>query len=112
MSISNKESSVLILMPTGRDAELVRSTLQGVGIDARACQHFDELLESISKGAGALLLAEEAIGPQALDHLLESLEIQPVWSDLPLIVFSSHTRNAEWLLETLGGRINVTIVER
>jgi signal transduction histidine kinase/ActR/RegA family two-component response regulator len=112
MRVSSRESSVLILMPTGRDAELVRSTLQGVGIDARSCQHFDELRESISKGAGALLLAEEAIETEALDQLIESLEAQPVWSDLPLIVFSSHARNAEMLLETLGGRINVTIVER
>jgi signal transduction histidine kinase/ActR/RegA family two-component response regulator len=112
MRISSKENSVLILMPTGRDAELVRSTLQGVGIDARACQNFDEVLSTIPKGAGALLLAEEAIGPKALDQLVESLETQPVWSDLPVIVFSSHARNAEMLLETLGGRINVTIVER
>ena len=99
-------------MPTGRDAELVRSTLQGVGIDARACEKFDELIASIPKGAGALLLAEEAVEPQALDQLIKALETQPVWSDLPVIVFSSHNRNAEFLSETLGGRINVTIVER
>ena len=48
----------------------------------------------------------------ALDDFVRALESQPVWSDLPVIIFSSHSLNAERLLEKFGGRINVTIVER
>ena len=102
----------MVLMPTGRDAELVRRTLDGVGIDAAICPSFDKLLSGISAGVGAVLLAEEALRELPLGQLIETLEAQPVWSDLPVIVFSSQTRNAELLLEKLGGRINVTIVER
>ena len=106
------ENRVLILMPTGRDAELVRATLAGVGISAEACENPEKLLAAFSDSAGAVLVAEEAIEADALKEFIEALEDQPVWSDLPLIIFSSQGRNAEMLLETLGGRINVTIVER
>lgn len=99
-------------MPTGRDAELVRSTLLEVGVVAETCLSFDDLLVSISEGPGVVLIAEEAVDEIALDKLVHALEAQPVWSDLPVLVFSSHGRNAELLLDELGGRINVTIVER
>lgn len=99
-------------MPTGRDADLVRARLSAVGISAESCVNSEALLKAMSDGTGAVLLAEEAIESEVLDQLVELLESQPVWSDLPVILFSSHSRNAEFLLDKLGGRINVTIVER
>lgn len=110
--INERENTVLILMPTGRDAELVRSTLLEVGVSAETYLSFDGLLASISEGPGAVLIAEEAVDASYLDQLVRALEVQPVWSDLPVLVFSSHGRNAELLLHELGGRINITIVER
>ena len=53
-----------------------------------------------------------AMEATALKVFIEALEMQPVWSDLPVIIFSSHAQNAENLLQILGSRINVTIVER
>ena len=99
-------------MPTGRDADLVRATLTGVGISADTCANSENLLSAFSDGAGAVLIAEEALEGNAADGFVEALETQPVWSDLPLIIFSSHSQNAERLLGKLGSRINVTIVER
>lgn len=99
-------------MPTGRDAELVRATLFDVGVSAETFPQFEELLTSISDAPGAVLIAEEAVDANSLETLVHELESQPVWSDLPVIVFSSQSRNADFLLDTLGGRINITIVER
>lgn len=110
--INERENRVLILMPTGRDAELVRSTLFDVGVSAETYLSFDDLLNSLSEGPGAVLIAEEAVDASSVDELVRTLELQPVWSDLPVLVFSSHGRNAELLLNELGGRINITIVER
>jgi signal transduction histidine kinase/CheY-like chemotaxis protein len=111
-TINERENKVLILMPTGRDAELVHTTLDGVGISGEVYDGPTALRTAIGKGAGAILVAEEAVEPGGLELLVDALESQPVWSDLPVIIFSSHTSNAEFLLQTLGGRINVTIVER
>jgi signal transduction histidine kinase len=99
-------------MPTGRDADLVRSTLVSVNISADVYTNSVELRVGIAEGAGAILIAEEAVEANELEQLVEALESQPVWSDLPVIIFSSHSRNAEMLIQKLGGRINVTIVER
>ena len=38
--------------------------------------------------AGALLIAEEALTRNAVNTLRVALEEQPVWSDLPVVVFS------------------------
>lgn len=99
-------------MPTGRDGELVAQTLDGVGLHCEICRDAQGLLSEIASGAGTVLIAEEAVDEETLDRIVLTLTIQPVWSDLPLIIFSSSNGNAESLLETLGGRINVTIVER
>lgn len=99
-------------MPTGRDADLVRVTLAGVGISADTCESSEKLLAAFSESAGAVLIAEEAIEANALNDFIEALEAQPVWSDLPVMIFSSHSRNAERLVDKFGSRINVTMVER
>jgi signal transduction histidine kinase/CheY-like chemotaxis protein len=109
---SKHENRILVLMPTGRDAELVADTLCDSGMDCRICANADELLDEISLGAGTALLAEEAVDRDMSPRLIRALAGQPVWSDIPVILFSSNNRNAELLLETLGGKINVTIVER
>lgn len=109
---SNSENRVLVLMPTGRDASLVCQMLEKASISAFSCANANELENEIQQGAGAILLAEEALSIIALEQLIESLETQPVWSDIPLIFFASNTENSERLLEQLGARLNATIVER
>ena len=99
-------------MPTGRDGALVAQTLRGNGLECKICEDREDFLLEIADGAGSALLAEEAVDEQMSNRLVRTLTGQPVWSDLPVILFSSNNRNAESLLETLGGRINVTIVER
>lgn len=107
-----QEYRVLVLMPTGRDADLIGQTLRDVGINCDVCLDTSDFLSQISAGAGTALLAEEAVDQHMVYRLVRTLAGQPVWSDLPVILFSSHNRNAEMLLQTLGGKINVTIVER
>lgn len=98
-------------MPTGRDAALVCSTLENAGIYAEICTGLPELERKISEGSGAVLLAEEALKNGALEYL-ESFNQQPVWSDLPIVLFAINGQNAERLLATVGTRFNATIVER
>ena len=99
-------------MPTGRDAELICQTLGEVGIQCDVCEDTQQLFSEITAGAGIVLVAEEAVDQQMIRRFVKTLSAQPVWSDLPVILFSSNNRNAEMLLESLGGKINVTIVER
>ena len=109
---NHPENRVLVLMPTGRDAALVCATLEKVGINAEPCADTEDLAEKISAGAGAILLAEEALEKKTLELLSETFDAQPVWSDLPVVLFAGNAKNSETLLEVVGTRLNATIVER
>jgi signal transduction histidine kinase/CheY-like chemotaxis protein len=103
---------VLVLMPTGRDAELVCARLGDVGISAQACNDITEIAAEAVSGAGAVLLAEEALREKAIEYLVDVLNRQPIWSDLPILLFAASAQTAEAILEAVGTRINATIVER
>ncbi|MDQ3129309.1 MAG: ATP-binding protein [Acidobacteriota bacterium] len=108
----NEEDRVLVLMPTGRDAALVCSTLEAADIFAQVCTNLSELKESFFSGAGAVLIAEEALTDAVLEHFTESFNRQPVWSDVPVVIFANSGQNSENLLIRVGTRFNATIVER
>jgi signal transduction histidine kinase/ActR/RegA family two-component response regulator len=105
------EDRVLVTLPTGRDAELVCEMLGRIRIHCHSVDP-NRLADEIREGAGALLIAEEALSDDVFQRLEEVLREQPVWSDLPIVVFSSSNSNAEDLLQRLSGRFNATIVER
>ena len=109
---NTSESRVLVLMPTGRDAALVCTTLEKADIFAEPCADTDDLTEKLGAGAGAILLAEEALKKDTLELLAEKFDAQPVWSDLPVVLFAGNASNAEMLAATVGTRFNATIVER
>ena len=52
---------VLLLTPTRRDAETSRDLLAGRGVNAQVCASLEELCEEAERGAGALLVTQEAI---------------------------------------------------
>jgi signal transduction histidine kinase len=110
--IDSHEERVLVLMPTGRDGDLVCTRLGQAAISAQACSNIVELAGAVVSGAGAVLLAEEALKAGAIEYLVDLLNQQPIWSDLPIILFAASSRNAEAILDAVGARINVTIVER
>lgn len=113
MENENLENRVLVFMPTGRDATLVCARLEAAGIYASSCADAKDLEEKISQGAGAVLMAEEALQNGTLEYLVESFNGQPIWSDLPVVLFAgSNAQNSERLLEIVGTRLNATIVER
>jgi signal transduction histidine kinase/CheY-like chemotaxis protein len=66
----------------------------------------------IENGAGAVLLAEEALTSDSVVCFLRTLDQQESWSDLPLIVFPSGQDSSTGLIEKLGTSANVTTIER
>ena len=109
-----RNERILILAPTGRDAELARSALESVRIIAETVTDVEALCSSIEKGCGAAILTEEALDNKAMRCLREELEKQPPWSDLPLLIFTSRptAELAVRSFEQLGARANVTLIER
>jgi signal transduction histidine kinase/CheY-like chemotaxis protein len=109
------ELRTLIMAPVGRDGPTVRDLLRKAGIQARACSSVSDLLTEMSKGVGAVFIAEEALQPSALSELHDYMASQEPWSDLPLVVLSSHgilAAATTWREKMLSALKNVTLLER
>ena len=112
---SDRELLILIFALFGRDAEATQRILSGVSIESEVCRDIDELCAAVERGAGALVLAEEALVPTAAQRLTAVLGAQPSWSDLPVIVSATEVaeeRRGFGLLSRLGEGVNLSILER
>jgi len=112
----DSDCPVLILAPTGRDAILAADALAQSGIASQVCPTLLDLCGQIGENAAAVLLAEEALSAAELPELLKSLRAQPAWSDLPLLILTSATRQDDAasveILKLFGPSGNVTLLER
>jgi signal transduction histidine kinase/ActR/RegA family two-component response regulator len=89
---TGSEFTVLVLAPTGRNAEAATALLSRAGIPARPCASIAQLCERLQEPVGAVLIEEEAIAsPRARKELSAGLGEQPPWSDLPFIVLTRNT---------------------
>jgi signal transduction histidine kinase/ActR/RegA family two-component response regulator len=109
----SREQRVLVLAGASRDARLTVTVLGGAGIVGEACAGSAELLEAIATGAGAAVIADEALSPSSIRRLSRALQAQPPWSDFPLILVTRReaSETAD-LLEGLAHAVNVTLIER
>jgi hypothetical protein len=93
---------LLVLAPTGRDAALSCEILREEGFRADACESIALLCAAVGDDAGALLIGEEALTPASTQLLVDTLDHQPPWSDIPVIVLAgrefsdSATRRPCW----------------
>ncbi len=111
----NRDQRILILAPTGRDGELSARVFSDYRLRAEVCSGPQELCEKFLVGAGLVFLTDEALTPIVTQCLVEALEQQSTWSDIPLVILTSGggdtPANAE-ALATLVERGNVTLIER
>ena len=89
MEATAVEHRVLILAPRGRDAGLAAAILAKAGMSSYVCAHLTALAQAAAQGAGAALVAEEALDShEDGDALLRWVAAQPPWSDLPFVLLA------------------------
>jgi signal transduction histidine kinase len=106
---------VLVRAPFGRDAAEIGHVLERWGIKTHPCDSGDELCREIRRGAGAALVAEEALSESVRLRLTATLTGQPAWSDFPLLLMLSHTREGldrDGLLRNSATPPHWTLLER
>ncbi|HSN21998.1 MAG TPA: PAS domain S-box protein, partial [Usitatibacter sp.] len=109
----SNERRLLILTPTGRDAPLTRTVLAETGVRCTICADLPQLLRELARGAGAVLLSEEALGGEAqLFRLGERFSSQPPWSDLPVLMLSHPGADSPTVRQAVRVLGNVTVLER
>src|SRR5579864_728568 len=112
---SDQDSRVLILAPSGRDADLISSALSDVEVSTQVCATAVQVANEIEMGAAAAVISEEALAEKEIQSISSALQCQPPWSDLPIIVMTGSgepnrvSRQLARMRSPLG---NVTLQER
>src|SRR5262249_38533961 len=95
--------------------ELTRDLLARASIECVLCGSVGEMCATFEEqGGGALLLTEEALDDPTFRELVEALERQAAWSDVPVLLFAvapGHDVTARTIRSTDALR-NVTLLER
>ncbi|MGI4950121.1 MAG: ATP-binding protein [Janthinobacterium lividum] len=105
---------VLILAPRGRDAAIAAELMDRHGLPAEVCRDQAMLVDELGRGAGAVLLTEEALAAGDMGVLAAWVAGQPAWSDLPFIVLANGARTPRTALaaDRLAELGNVVLLER
>lgn len=106
---------VAVHAPTGRDGSLAVELLSRWRLDALLCADIDSLCGAIADGIGVVVIAEEALTPRTRERLFSTLDAQPSWSDIPLIVLTAEGELARSItrgIEAVAERGNVILLER
>jgi two-component system, sensor histidine kinase len=101
---------VVVLAPTPRDAAVTRRLLAGAGIHTIVGQGWPHVQELVRDGVGAIVLTDLTLADRGIAALLESLDRQPGWSDLPVLALCRPGTQA-LALRLLGLR-NLTVLDR
>ena len=107
-----RDSRVLVLAPTTRDAAIARDLLSAAGLQIEICPSFAGLVEELRSGAAAVLLPEEEVAAGHNTALRQILAEQAPWSDLPVLVLTRPGADSAELGEAVRTLGNVTLLER
>ena len=109
-----RDERVLVLAPRGRDQDVILRVLGAQGVACAGVDSLGALIGEMGLGAGAAVLAEEALRSSELARLVGTLDAQEAWSDFPLVILVSSEnlkarQESNLLLARLG---NVIMLER
>jgi hypothetical protein len=78
----------LVHAPVGRDAVLTRELLERSDLPCHVCPDIASLCVEFERGAGAIILTEQVLDRPELRQLARTLDRQPAWSDVPVLLFA------------------------
>lgn len=114
MAANDSDESVIIVAPVGQDASAMATRLNAQGIATEICSSLIECAAKMIRGAGALVLTEEAWELPNVSDLLDTLKSQPPWSEISVIVLtgSGEPRLSKLLDSVATAARSITLLER
>jgi DNA-binding NtrC family response regulator len=105
-------SRVLLLAPTRRDGMIACEILGQAGLVCVVCQTIHELTTTFYNGAGAIILSDESFVGAEISELIEALNGQPNWSDVPVILMAKESQDTPRVTTAVDLLNNVMVIER
>ncbi|PWE46813.1 ATP-binding protein [Pseudomonas prosekii] len=111
--IAATSERAIILAPLGRDSQIALMMLNEAGFSGVIARDLADLCAELEDGAGMLLISSEALLGADLECLLQLIDQQPAWSDLPIVLLTHHGGPEQNPASRLGPQLgNVTFLER
>ncbi len=109
----NRDSqTVTVLAPTPQDEKYCDQILREHGVAVEFATSVYEMIGRIRSGAGVLLIAQEFLSAEAMDHLRLAINEQPSWSDVPILVLLTQHETSARVIAELLSLGHVTLIER
>ena len=110
--LENRERRVLVLPPTRRDGDVTCAMLRNVGLDCDVVGNARMLASQLSTSIGAVVLTDAVVGDPDLSSVMEALDHQPQWSDVPVILLSRPVQRSHNDKRRFGKLTNLTVLDR
>jgi signal transduction histidine kinase len=104
--------TVVVLAPTGRDAEVTRSIFSTASIECIIAASASAAAELIRNGIGALVLTDRVLVGRPPVEIFDALAQQPSWSDLAVLALCRDVEHAPAVLRVLERLTNVAVLDR
>jgi signal transduction histidine kinase/DNA-binding response OmpR family regulator len=110
--LENQERKVLVLPPTRRDGDVTRALLRDVGLDCDVVGNARMLASQLNTPIGAVVLTDAAVADPDLSSVMDALDHQPQWSDMPVILLSKPDQRLPADKRRFGKLTNLTVLDR
>ena len=106
------ENRILIYAPWGQDAVMACKMLTLAGVECLVTPTAWALAEELTLGVGAVLKVEEALTNGGLKAIGEFVQMQPAWSDVPIVLLTNRGPDSLRMRQAISVLGNVTLLER
>lgn len=105
------ETRAILMPPTRADGEAITLLLRGAGISCTLVADMSGLCAAVREGGACVVLSEESLLANSMP-LIELVESQPMWSELPIVALSRAGHESRAFAAILAKLGNVSVVER
>ena len=103
---------VIVIAPTRRDGEVTCQVLNAAGIECAIGVDHQLVADRVREGIGALVLTDIGLDHPQMPLVLQALDTQLQWSNLPVIALCREAGQSPATLRTLRVFRNATVLER
>jgi signal transduction histidine kinase/CheY-like chemotaxis protein len=104
---------VVVVTPNEADRAAAHSIFADQGLETLACSALCDLAPLDMPDIGCVVLVEEALAEAEVEAFRASLQVQPPWSDLPIILIATRESSLSAVVESVFPESgNVTVLQR
>jgi signal transduction histidine kinase/ActR/RegA family two-component response regulator len=111
-AFADRERRVLVLPPTRRDGDVTCALLKNAGLECDVVGSARTLAAQLQASIGAVVMTDAVILDPDLNAVMEALERQPQWSDVPVILLSRPEAQSSADKRRFSKLTNLTVLDR